>query len=148
MRGVSPFTATIILVVTTIVIGVIVYNILSSYIRSAGTGSAEVQRKLEECSKADFSAFISSKTNNYMNVTLVARGVGDFNLEKEFIAWIILNDNSYIFVGNVSSSTDFGGCNTCSKITELQINITGFGEKVKGVKVQDLKCGIFTEAFI
>jgi len=148
MRGVSPFIATIVLVVTTIVIGVVVYSILNSYIRSAGAGGTEAQRKLEECSKADFSAFISSKTNNYMNVTLIAKGVGNFNLEKEFIAWIILNDNSYIFVGNVSSSTDFGTCSTCSKITELQINITGFGEKVKGVKVQDLKCGIFTEVFI
>ncbi len=109
MRGVSPFIATIILVVVTIAIGVVVYSILSSYIRGAGTGGGRSAEKTR---------------------------------------WIILNDNSYIFVGNVSSSTDFGSCNTCSKITELQINITGFGEKVKGVKVQDLKCGIFTEAFI
>ena len=148
MKTVSPFIATIILVVITVIAGVIVYGILNSYIRGAGTGGAEAQRKLEECTKADFSAFISSRASNYMNVTLIAGGTGNFNLNKEFLVWVILNDNSYVFIGNVTSSTDFGNCNTCSKLVELQINITEFGEKVRGVKVQDLKCGIFAEAFI
>jgi hypothetical protein len=147
MKVVSPFIATIIFVVTTIIAGVMVHSILSSYIIGAGVESAKAQRKSEECTKADFSAFISSKASNYMNVALVAGGTGNFNLDKEFLVWIILNDNSYVFVGNISSSTDFGNCNTCSKLVELQINITGFEERVKGVKVQDLKCGIFVEAF-
>jgi hypothetical protein len=148
MKTVSPFLATIILVVTTIVAGVVVYGILSSYIRSAGAGGSEAQIKLEECLKADFSAFISSKAGNYMNVALIAGGTGNFNLGKEFLAWIILNDNSYVFVGNVTSTTDFGNCNTCSKLVELRINITGYEEKTRGVKIQDLKCGVFSEAFI
>jgi len=148
MKTVSPFLAAIILVITTTVAGAVVYSILSSYIRGSCAGVTETQIKLEECLKADFSAFISSKTGSYMNVALIARGAGNFNLGKEFLAWIILNDNSYVFVGNVTSTIDFGNCNTCSKLVELRINITGYEEKTRGVKIQDLKCGVFSEVFI
>jgi hypothetical protein len=147
MKTISPFIATIMLVILTIAAGLIVYFFLSSFIRAGGTEIEEKKKLTEECIFSDFTAEIAEKGSDYLKIVVIARGSEYFSLGKEFLITYFLEDGTRI-MGNVTTlPSDFGNCKDCLKVAEMRVNLTQ--PNIKKIRISSLKCtGIFYDVNI
>ena len=143
MKAISPFIATILLVVITIAAGLAVYTFLSSYI-SPSAGTAATKKSLEECINAKFDVGGVSKATSQVNLTLLAKSPVAFDLGREFLVTLRLLDGSNRVIGylNITETQNFGNCDGCVRIATLVINLPAgiTVERVSSVSVESSKC--------